>query len=203
MSSEDFSLRRVSLKSVSSPRSLFICSSRGRRRLGRVLLFFPAIFKHKPGLRAGVRLPGRRQCAASAWNMMTLACCHAVTAVCVAHQFPAQRRGSVNWLTPGYLWTSARGAWWTVSSVGGCAFVKFTPSPSSPPISPPLWFIQRAPRCPSPYSCNTCGRKGITSVPRWGGGASELTWRTNHEPVTMETTHNVTLQIDTISICRY
>lgn len=116
----------------SSPRPLLIRSSRGwGRRRSRLF---------SAGLRAGVRLPCRCQSVASECghdDPDLLWCSHRG----VIHQSPSERRGSVNWLMPDYLWTSARAAWWTVSSVGGCAFVKFTPSPSSPLIWP-IWFIQ-------------------------------------------------------------
>lgn len=91
---------------------------------------FSAGFKNKTSLRAGVRLPCRCQSVASECghnDPRLLSCSHRG----VIHQSPAQRRGSANWLMSDYLWTSARAAWWTVSSVGGCALVKFTPSPSS------------------------------------------------------------------------
>lgn len=111
------------------------------QRLGTATLSsLSAGFKNKTNLRAGVRLPWRCQSVASECGHNDpdlLSCSHRG----VIHQSPAERRGSVNWLMRDYLWTSARAAWWTVSSVGGCAFVKFTPSPSSPLIWP-IWFIQ-------------------------------------------------------------
>lgn len=143
MSSEDFSpLPRLSEECPaaddSAPQPPLICLSRGwGRRRSRL---FPQGFRNQTSLRAGVRLPRRCQSAASECGHNDpdlLSCSHRG----VIHQSPAERRGSVNWLMPDYLWTSARAAWWTVSSVGGCAFVKLTPSPSSPLIWP-IWFIQ-------------------------------------------------------------
>lgn len=41
------------------------------------------------------------------------------------HASHAERRGGENWLMWGYLWTSVRASWLTMSSVGGIAFTRW------------------------------------------------------------------------------